>query len=330
MKIKNTVPIPVSQLINYASDDCSLSLIGLSKYHTDIISLDSDTMGLISRFPVETVVNPHVKYCLDDSCLYLPTKMGQILALDKFSGEILATMNTAMPIMANLAVDDENIYCICGVPLSRQWKLVTDNFCICIFDKETGHKKVQTSYFSALPGFLNVSEHILVSAGTQLLQYTKNGELKLQAQLGVSPDYAPLMTPNHIIYVSMSGIIRVFNTKDLSSFANIRAVPSKSNAVLTENEEILWFTENGICRADYKKQSFKVVTSNKTVLSSILLNEKMFGCDKNGILVQFDLKTNETQSVKLSDKLLNKPVQVDNYLFIASASHLYQIEVEPS
>jgi len=330
MKVKNTVPIPVTQLIDYVADDCSLSMLGLSKNHIDIISIDADTMGVVSRFPVETEINPHVKYCLDDSCLYIPTKLGQILALDKFSGEILATMNTSMPIMANLAIDDENIYCICGVPLSRPWKLITDNFCVCIFDKETGIKKVQTSYFSAMPSFLTVSDHIWVTCGTYLLQYTKKGELRLQAHLGVPMEYPPLLASEQVIYVSMNGVVRAFNMEDLSPFAIIQAAPCDSDPVLTGDEEVLWFTKNGICRTNYKEREFKVVTSNKTSLYSTLLNEKMFGCDKSGNLVQFDLETNETQSVKLGSESLSRPVQVDDYIFIASASHLHQIETRLS
>ena len=329
MKVKNTIPLPLAHLVEYIGDDLSLILIGASPHHIDILTIDPDTMGVVSVFPVETDFNADSRICFDDNCLYLPTKLGQILALDKFSGQILTTINTAMPIISDLFEDDTNIYCVCGVPISNKLRLIVDNFCICIFDKETGDKKIQTNYFSGAPCFLYVDEYIWVIAGTYLLQYDKSGLLKNRAHLGVPMDYTPVITDKHVILASADGLVRILNTDDLSFFTILRAKPNVSGPLLTEDNHVVWLTENSLCNVDYLEQGFREIKSNYKMNSvAELVDNKVFGCDTTGSLVVFDLEREKVRSVKLSSEPLNKPVKVENYLFISSASQLHQIEVQ--
>jgi len=328
MKVKNTVPMPVPHMINYHADDFTIIMLGASKQHVDLMSIDPDTMGVISRYPVETDIIEQLDSHIDDSCVYLPTKLGQILALDKFSGEILTTVNAAMPIVSDLVGDDDSIYCVCGVPISRQWNLLVDNFSLCIFDKETGVKKVQSHYFTGTPCFLSVTnDYVWVVAGAYILKYAKDGELLKQAHLGVPMDYPPIITEDHVILVAANGIVRILNVDDLSFFTIIRAALCPFQPALEENE-LIWFTENGVCRVEYLEQVYKENKLNRTMNSSVeLVGKDVFGCDLSGSLVNFNLESSETSAVKLSSDPLRKPIRVENYLFVASSMQLHQIEV---
>ncbi|KKL73433.1 hypothetical protein LCGC14_2074990, partial [marine sediment metagenome] len=108
MKVNNTVQLLNPYLVDCLTDDVTIKLIGSSP-HIDIITLDPESLGLISRFSIDAAAHDFYTSCIDDSCIYLPTKLGQILALDKFSSEILATINLSMPIMSDLVQDDQNI-----------------------------------------------------------------------------------------------------------------------------------------------------------------------------------------------------------------------------
>jgi hypothetical protein len=326
MKVKNTVPIH-PQLIGCVPDTYSLVVIGSSQHGTDILTIDPDTMGVMSKFPVESEMSDQSRICLDDDCLYFPTKLGQILALDKFSGEILITINPAMPILSSLYHDEHNVYCICGVPLSRKWKLVLDNFCLCVFDKETGTKKVQTNYFSGAPCFLTVDDYLWIAAGTYLFKYTKEGELESKAHLGVPMDYAPIVTNEFVLLASADGIVRILNVSDLSFFTIMRSKPNLSGALITDNQ-LAWLSENGVCLINYQQQvSDEIKANNKMNSQTALIGHELFGCDTTGSLVVFDLETKEVQSIKLSNEPLRSPVKVEKYLFVASNTQLHQIEV---
>ncbi|MHA2281515.1 MAG: hypothetical protein ACXAC5_11730 [Promethearchaeota archaeon] len=329
MKVKNTIPIHIPQLIGYTPDEYSIVLIGLSQHGIDILTIDPDTMGIMSRFPVESEIADQSWICFDTDCLYLPTKLGQILALDKFSGQILTTINPAMPIVSDLSHDDRNVYCVCGVPLSRKWKLVIDNFCLCVFNKETGKKKVQTNYFLGAPCFLTASKrHLWVVAGTYLLQYTKDGELQQKAHLGIPMSRAPIITDDHILLVAADGTVRVLNISDLSFFTIVRGKPNPSELFITQDNKLVWISENGVCLIDYQQQVSHEIKANKKMNSQAeLIEHEVFGCDTTGSLVSFNLKSDSVSSIKLSNEPLQNPVKVESYLFVASTTQLHQIEV---
>ena len=331
MKVNNTVLLPDSQLVDFLTDGVTVKMIG-SRPHADIITLDPESLGLVSRFPVDTVVHDFYSSCIDDDCIYLPTKLGQILALDKFSSDILATINLGMPIMSDLVQDDKNIYCICGVPLSRKWEVVFTNFCVCICDKETGDKKVQTSYFEGDPfALVKNGDSIWVIGGEYLIQYSCSGEYLRKVRLGPNFEYPPLMTETHILCVSTEGIVRALDKDKLELATLTRAQPCISKPFLID-ENLAWITPSGICYVDFKEKGFRGIEANKKLLTDSVLSPdktKLFAFDDAGSIVSFDLDNHTIRSIRLTQEtILRKPVISENYLLVASATQLHQLEVE--
>ena len=248
MKVINTIPLPNPHLVNCITDDITVKLIG-SGPHTDIVTLYPESLSFISRFSIETPVHDFYTSSIDNDCVYLPTKLGQILAIDKFSGEILTTINLGMPIMSNIIQDQQNIYCICGIPLSRKWEIVFINFCVCICDKETGIKKIQTSYFEGNPSaLLKDKDFLWVVSGEYLIQYSCNGEYLRKSHLGPDFEYS-LITKDHIICVSTDGFVRVFDKEQLNLTSSIQAQPCISKPFVI-NEILVWVTPSGICHVN--------------------------------------------------------------------------------
>ncbi len=331
MKVNNTIPLPDSYLIDSLTDGVTIKLIG-SRPHADIITLDPESLGLVSRFPIDTTVHEFYSSCIDDDCIYLPTKLGQILALDKFSGDILATINLGMPIMSNLVQDNQNIYCICGVPLSRQLEVVFTNFCVCICDKETGEKKVQTSYFEGNPyALIKNGDSIWVIAGEYLIQYSCDGEYLRKAHLGPNFEYPPLMAENHVVCVSTEGIVRALDKDKLELATFTRAQPCISNPFLI-NEALIWITPSGICHVDLKEEGFRSIEANRKLLTDSIMSPdktQLFAFDNTGSIVSFDLDSHAIQSIKLTKEItLRKPVIAENCLLVASSTQLHQLKVK--
>ncbi len=326
MKVKNTVPFDSKAIINFYSDDFSVIVLSAPANSINIRSFDLENLNAMAQFPIESEPNEHFDACLDDDCIYISTKWGQILAIDKFSGHILATINTAMPAMSNLICDDSNIYCVCGIPLSRKWNLVTDRFSACVFDKNSGEKKVQTNYFTANNFEIAVTkDYIWIVAGTYLLRYSKDGALSGSAVIPGATNYPPICTENHIMLASEIGSLHIFDQKTMLLDATINADPNVSGPILFQ-DKIIWHSNDGTCIVNYKERVFHSKKSNRTIKESVLGKNHLFGCDEKGYVVSFDLESEEFASIKLSEEALKNPIFSDNHLLVMSPNQLHLIE----
>lgn len=331
MKVISTIPLPDSRLIESLADGVTVKMIG-SRPHADIITLDPESLELVSRFSIDTIVHDFYSSCIDDDCIYLPTKLGQILALDKFSSDILATIDLGMPIMSDLVQDDQNIYCICGVPLGKKLEIVFSKFCVCICDKETGEKKVQTSYFEGDPfALIKNEDSIWVISGEYLIQYSCNGEYLKKTRLGPNFEYPPLVATSHIVCVSTDGVVRALDKDDLESVILTRAQPCISKPFLID-EALVWITPSGICHVDFKEKGFRGIEANKKLLTDSIMSPdktQLFAFDDAGSIVSFNLDSHAIRSIRLTQEtILRKPVISENYLLVASATQLHQLKVE--
>lgn len=331
MKVNNTIPLPNdTHLIDCLTDDVTVKLIGSGK-HVDLITLDPESLGIVSRSHIGTIAHNFYTSCIDDNCVYLPTKFGQILALDKFSGEILATINLGMPIMSDLSQDEENIYCICGVPLSRKWEFVFSKFCVCICDKETGKKKVQTNYFKGNPSaLLKNGDFLWIVSGDHLLQYSSDGEYIKETLLGPDFDFPPIMTKKHIICVSSKGLVLALDQESLNLDISTQARPCISKPELVD-EKLIWVTPSGICHADFKERVFQEIGTNNEMLPDALLSpdkSQLFAFDRSGMILSFNIDTHAIQSIKLTKETLRKPVIAEDFLLVLSATQLHQLKVQ--
>ena len=331
MKVNSTIQLPNSHLAGSITDGITIKLIG-SRPHADIITLDPESLRIVSRFSIDTVVHDFYSSCIDDDCVYLPTKLGQILALDKFSGDILATINLGMPIMSDLVQDDQSIYCVCGVPLNRKLETVFSNFCVCICDKETGEKKVQTSYFKGGPfALIKDDNSIWVIGGEYLIQYSCEGEYLKKAHLGPNFEYIPLVTKNHVVCVSTDGIVRALNRDKLELDTLTRAQPCISEPFLVD-ETLVWITPSGICHVNFKEKGFRSIEANRKLLTDSIISPdrtQLFAFDNAGSIISFDLNNHAMRSIKLTkEPILRKPVIAENCLLVASATQLHQLKVK--
>lgn len=331
MRVVKTRNLPLTRLVDYTADDLLLHLISSSSL-VNVMGIEPNSLGVMTNYSIETDLHQFYQSCVDDSFLYLPTRIGQILALDKFSGDLVHTIDLGTTvIMSNLEQDDENLYFICGIPISSKNSLELTRFCLLIVSKETGKKKVQTQYFKGDPIFFTPGEESLwVTAGPILTQYSKAGEKKeSEANLLVSPSYKPLIVGEFIVCTYKSGLIKVIRQGDLSLYAEIEVRPNATNPMLF-NDNVVWLTKNELSLVDIKNKTTKTIeTDFDPDLDDlpVLADSKIFKCSNHGDLVYFDIQERRTVSIKLTDKELWRPVFMDGYIFVVSGNDLYQIEV---
>lgn len=331
MKVLNSVPLGRKPLIHYLHDESTLRLV-YSAPHLEVLTLDLESLASINRLVVQTEPHDFYSACIDNDCIYVPTKLGQILAIDKFSSEILATINLGMPIMSDVLQDDKQIYVICGVPLSRERNLVVDNYCLCICSKETGKKEVQTSYFDGNLALITKEQGcIWVIGGRSLLKFSLDGELLHKTMLGSYLDYAPLVDDEFVICVSKNGMTRVLR-KDNLSIHLTRQFPSCIGEPRLISGFVVWLTPQGLCYLNHREQVFHEIAMNIRLLAETTVSSdetKLFACDPSGSIVSVDLNTTKARQIKLAETILRKPLVADNFLFVVSDDQLHHLQVEP-
>lgn len=327
MKIKNSIPLKVP-ISSYLSDDLSLYLFNSSS-GTDILTLEPETMDSVNFFSVEAALHNFYQPCIDEDCIYFPTRLGQILILDKQSGAILATADTKLPIMSDIHQDDQNVYCICGVPISKKLGLASDHYCVCIHDKQSGSKQVQTNYFDGEPAFMIVADDgVLVVAGAYLLRYNNTGEQTGNMPLSTPPDYSPILTDDFVILTYKNGHVRVLNRDSLKHYKVLKGPENISGAIRHDNV-IFWMSPKAVCRFDYRNQVFDVIKSNRELSASIAVSgdgTNVFGCS-DGNLLEFNWEDRQIEDVKLAKAILQDPLIFEKHLFIASEDHFHQVEI---
>lgn len=335
MRIKNTIPLGTLRLVDYIADDSSLQLINANP-RVDIITLEPETMGIMNRYSVG--IEPHLysQAAIDDSCIYLPTKVGHILAIDKFSGQILNSINLgSMHIISDLKQKGDKIYTITGIPINTGHNIEFDKYSLSICDTQTGQKEIQSRYFEGNPSFINIDhEEIWIVGGTHLLKFSLEAELLEEINLGITPAYPPLITPTYVICVSREGEVKAYTRSSLTEYASFKTTSCWSAPLdldqSSEGKGLTWMTEKGICIANIHTKGFRAIGTNRTMsgMSAALNSSTIVGGDREGFLLTFDVNANAIDFLKLADSKLLKPVLVENFLFVVSDSDLHQIEVK--
>ena len=330
IKVKNAIPLPTN-IVQYMTDDF-LRLIGVEPPFIRIITLDPESLNTISHFNINAVLHNFYQPCIDNNCIYIPTKIGQLLVLDKFSGELISTINMKSNyIMSDILQTHDRLFCVAAIPINTKLKLRLDHYCICIFDKENCIKLVQTRYFTGPPAFLSINNDFLYAVGNEYLyKFSLDGEQEIKTRLHTPPDLPLLHAGSYILCCHRSGMVKVLNEHDLSRYAIVRGHPMESFPIITSDHEIMWFTKNGICRIDFHKQvSHHFPLNNTWGFSEILSTQDcLLGCDQNGRIISFRLNDHTIQMIKLANGKLRKPVMAGKYLFTLSDDKLHHLEIE--
>jgi hypothetical protein len=326
MKIKKSLPINIGGLLESYSDDFSVHLISKSDSYY-VTTIESDTLAGLNRFPIPSDISEDFKGCVDNDCIYLPTKLGQILAIDKFSGKLIHTLNTALPIMSDLKCDGDKVYCICGVPISRKWNLYIDNYCVVIFDSKSGTKVSQTSYFRGFPSHLIVSESSLyVAHGSTFISFSKNGEMKRSINMGVPIDFCPMVCPiEKICFTNKDGTVRFIN-EDLAFLSILKGDENKYGCLFM-NHQLAWITESGIyhCEPEAKK-SQRIEVNRKLQFPAFFTGSNVWASDFQGGVVRINVESKEIRSLKLGQDPILSLIKAEEHTFVATQHNLFLIE----
>lgn len=326
MHVRNTKSLKLWTLVDYQHDGASLYMLVIGKT-VRLLSL-SDSFDLLTNAVIESPVHVISKPCIDESFVYISTKTGHILALDKYSGELVQSIDLgSMMIMSDLCQDSDYVYCMAGLPISNGSAISSENYCLNVLSKSSGKKEFQGQCFQAVPNFLSVDDAVWCIAGDELHQYSKSGSLESVVSLSFPPSYSPIVSDSYVICASQNGSLEIFDKVSLKRHNNLMLAKNNSPP-LVRGDHLYWFVESGVVSIALKESRVEMlgVLGRSIISTPALLNNVLYGCNMVGELVQFDLELRSSSVLKLSDYPLWKPVISEGFVFVASKKNLFQVE----
>lgn len=164
-------------------DDLYFIIITQDNNRIIIRFLNKSSLAIEHEIEIESSLCGYAPH-IDHSCIYLPTALGQILTIDKYSGTLLNTSDIGyMQIASDVVGDEEKFYAVCDIPLSS--KLATARKkCLCSFDKLTGKKITQSQSFDNQPVMLAItlSGNLLVVSDSNMISFTANLEINKELE----------------------------------------------------------------------------------------------------------------------------------------------------
>lgn len=273
------------------------------------------------KVPLNNMSNP----CIDDDCVYLPTQEGQILGVDKFSGQLLVTLDLGIMLTAcNITQDENAVYSICAVPIIKGIQKET-LLVLCINGKQTGKKKFQSSLLNGTIANLVIDKKIIFTIDKTLYQYSKEGNKEKSTKLNFTPDYPIMTTDRFIVCACKSGTLEIFDKSTLAS-SNLFVEKNNTQPILSEGDIIYWAANQHLYRIDLQKSLIsKLLRLNKTPeIGCILQNNILYYVNQNH-LIKWNLSEQSVNEINVKTKITQKPIIYKDDILLISQHHIYQI-----
>ena len=232
---------PSIKVLQLLPDESFLYVLGQSSNRFYVISFDTKSFEPYTKFLMQISYQERRQSGVDESCLYLPTVYGQILMVDKFSGEILGPLDTGWGVVASSVwVQEQEISCLCGYPISNGLDINATQYSICVLDKDTGKRTARSKFVHRTP-FKYATDgncRYLVS-GTTIDRYSPDCRWLESSTIPFACDNEMVLTDDYIVCSNSGGLVIFLNKSDFSVKNAIFMGGSISQPILYEDNHIL-------------------------------------------------------------------------------------------
>lgn len=318
--------INFSDTLSFCCDNGAIYLLSPWKGEVLLSTFNPWTMKVTSSFSSALPFNQLLQIRVDDSCVYIPTMQGEIIGIDKFSGEKVVHCDLGMMTMvANVEQNDSHLYTICGVPIMNGLKTDTESLCITSSDKVTGKKSGQSSSIKGRVCPLSLDDHVWGLFGKTLYKYSPACEKINQTDVQFLPNYRPVIADNFVCSASSRGSLEVFHKDSVKSHVNFILEKNKSSPV-TINNKVYWFLDRELklIDLDTKKVSSLYQLKHRVRSTPVVFNETIHVTDDAGNLIT--IKDN-VSSLQVANEIFGQPMVYDDFVVLVSKDNIYRIDI---
>lgn len=309
--------------ITYCHDAAAVYLFSQFGTATVISVLDPTSFKIVSQFElINAQINYSVKPAVDNDAIYIPTLHGDILCIDKFSGERISEIDLGvMCIVSNLQILNNRLFAVCGLPISDGIKTNTNLFCLVSGSKEYNKKTCQSQIMQGPFHACLVDDFIWIAAGKTLYKYSQECEL-LGTQILQFNHYMQLLSNKTFICAfSDKGSIESFNKESLVAQARM-IMPSAISCPIVTAYSMLCPADTMICEVSMGNSNINSYIINQKVISTLAVNNKVYILDVAGKLFALDNPTKIIGEFNLS---VGELASCDDNVFIISREQVWKI-----
>lgn len=314
--------IDVEGVLNIFSDRDYLYLIRQYRHHLQIEVLDS-LLNEISSYNLQYYYNHHLQGYCDDTTLYLPTRDGLVLALDKFTGEKFYTIDMGYAVwITPPKSDDRRVYALGVIPLSTGNHIKTNTLVLLVYDKATGKKLYQSQEMSSMsPRFL-IDEFIHVAAGEKYYCYDKTMKLISTQQLSKLITYDPIVFESKVYLADDKGTLDIFENEMISKFY----VAKNHTSPIVAANNLVWFTEQGIFQINGTIETL-TATKNTQFIFSGIIKDTLIGLTSRSEIYAVSKAGVRVTAVMTNGKISN-PCCIGDRFVLQYDDELHSLEVD--
>lgn len=324
MQLINSIQLD-NQIIDYTHDDLVLYCLTSSGSAIQLISFDAKTFNKIAEDSILARSNMFSNLVVDDNCLYFSSADGHIFVYDKYSIKLVKTIDTGMVVVSNLFVSDQHIAALFGLPLIFQYQTLTNKFVVAYFSKSNWQKEMQGSILDGTLRPIIILDKAYVTNDAFLYVFNQ-AELIYKGNLSLNSDYAPIITENYVVCTSKKGTMQLFNRNLAENSIRLFVQPNDSPPVKIDNDRIVWIAGSNVRKIDLRTKDITTITTIPDAVKhlSMTMNNAIYASNQNGDLLEIGL-SGDMSKLKVSNLPLNKPVAIQDNIFVASESEMYKI-----
>lgn len=327
MQLKKAIPIN-GTLLDYFLDESGFNALILSKSSSQLVTFDPDTFVKLGSFWINHQLQ--TSSCIDENCFYVVTNASQLIAIDKFSGIELVYFDVGIMNVVDFCQTVDGIYSLCGVPINNGGKPTTDLFCVCYNNKQDGKKiKQSPSVRGETVNQIVLDDDIWINIGKKVYKINTQCEIDGVLELKATSNHPPVISNKYISYASNMGTIEVIDKESTIVCRKILVEKNSSPPIQIYEDKIIWFAGKSIYVVDIGSGNIDDRKSipNPGVSSVTKTEDSVYVADDSGNLIQYDFNKQGLSILNLSKGQLWKPIVRNNWLYIASSSHLYQVQI---
>lgn len=308
-------------------DDAVLYLFNEWKGQVVLYTLDPHIFKVVSQFHLQLPINYIIRSVADQNCIYIPTTQGEIIGIDKFSGEKVVHCDLGMmTIVSDVVQDEDNLFTVCGVPIMHGLKTDTEILSITSNDKLSGNKVGQSQIMRGRICPITVKHNYIWSTiGKNLYKHSLLCEKIKVKELQFSPNYKTIATEDYICTASSKGALEVFN-KDLETHYRIFLSHNNSPPVHVFHNTIYWFINETLYKIDLDKKSImKYYEFDYPIISTPAVDRNdIYATDKSGNLIRI---SDEVKVMHVDNTPFRQPIILGEYIILISKEKIYRIEI---
>lgn len=226
--------------------------------------IDAASLSVIGQYEIATPISAF-QPVLDNDCIYLPTTDGQILVVDKFSGEKLLDIDVGYRLIASdLSLLHGKLYYLCKIPISQSR---SEHYAVCCSDPTSGKQIFQGPLMSGQHAKMTAGRTIVAIVDKQLLFHDETCSILKKVHCNFEPQFTPILASDKIVVASPNGFLGIYANDGVVIKQLI--LPRTTVHPIEYLSNLLWTQDRNILQIDissYKTATLVTLASRPTII----------------------------------------------------------------